>query len=405
MTVSTVSVTRREEQEKQIARFIKFSLVGSAVVHLAALAFVMPFMYLKSDGTEDLIEFIVLEESTLAPEESIQESEALDSPTPEAMEELTPEPMPEAQGVESVIPEPMEELTAEPIPEAQGVESATPEPMEELTAEAQGVESATPEPMPEESESLEEWQETPLAEAPATMESPTSELKTGPLPPQKPLEPLANPAPLPSEDPFTNASPLDPGHSSRIANSNSIQRNEMLTESSNLGRLPDPPEVRTIRARRALPSEFEEESPFDPGAIASGESGDPFESNLDRLSEPLDKGDGTAEGNYGASPRFEEDSNLGMSGDLGNESGEDAIACRSCDRPPLPQIALDNAWDGTVILTADIAPNGTVIEAIIQQSSGYDILDYAAQNQVLTWQFDPSENGQQGRVILVTFER
>jgi hypothetical protein len=124
MPVSTVAAKGREQQEKQIARFIKVSVMGSAVVHLAALAFVMPFINLKSEGTEDPIEFIVLEESTAASEELMPEPEVVESATPEPIEELMPEP----EVVESASLEPIEEL----MPEPEVVESASLEPISPL---------------------------------------------------------------------------------------------------------------------------------------------------------------------------------------------------------------------------------------------------------------------------------
>ncbi|AFY84053.1 TonB family protein [Oscillatoria acuminata] len=407
MTVSTVAAKGREQQEQQIARFIKLSVMGSAVVHLAALAFVMPLINLKSDGTEDPIEFIVLEESTATPEELMPESETIASPTPEP----TPEIMPEPEAVQSPTPEPTPELMPEPeviesptpeptpelMPEPESVASPTPEPTPELMPEPESVASPTPEPL-QEPEPLDGWQETPSAEVPEAMETPRSDLRAEALPRQRPPEPVTEPAPMPPQEmsPFTNSSPLDPGHNSRIANSNNIQGSR-LREPVNPGRLPEVPQVPIVDPIQGQPLPVEEESPFHPGAIANGESEDPFQSNLDRLSEPWEE-------NAGGFPEVEADSTLGGTRNLENESGPEAIACRRCDPPPYPQIALDNAWEGTVILIADIAPDGTVISAEIQQSSDYSILDDAAREQVERWTFDPSEQGQQGLVIPVPFE-
>jgi TonB family protein len=379
MTVSTVAAKGREQQEKQIARFIKVGVIGSAVVHLAALALVMPLINLKSDGTEDPIEFIVLEESTPTPEELMPESEAIASAPPEAIASATPEP----------TPEPTPETTPELMPEPEAIAEPTPEPPPELM----------PEPEP-----LDEWQETPVTEVPEAIATPSSDLQAEPLPRQRPPEPIPEPAPMPPQEmsPLTSASPLDPGHNSRIANYD-IQ-DSTLTEPVNPGRLPEVPDVKIVEENQGLPSVVRDESPFNPGVIVTGEDDDPWESNLDRLSEPGNETEVTPEENVGGFPGVEADSTLSGTRSLENESGSDAIACLRCDRPPYPQIALDNAWEGTVILIADIAPDGTVISVEIQQRSGYDILDDAAQMQVETWQFDPSEQGQQGRVIPVPFE-
>ncbi len=432
MTVSTVAAKGREQQEKQIARFIKVGVMGSAVVHLAALVFVMPLINVKSDGTEDPIEFIVLEESAATPEELMPESEAIAQPTPEPVEELmpeseaiaqpTPEPveelMPESEAIAQPTPEPVEEL----MPESEAIAQPTPEPTAELMPESQAIAEPTPEPeaiaeptpeptpepiqelMPE-PEPLDRGPETPSAEVPEAMETPRSDLRAEPLPRQRPPEPITNPAPLRPQEmsPLTNSSPLDPGHNSRITNNN--RQDSTLTEPVNSGRLPEVPDVKIVEERRGEPSPVRYDSPFNPGAIASGDSDDPWESNLARLSEPWNESEVTPEENTGQFPGVEADSTLGGTRSLGEESGLEAIACRRCDPPTYPQIALENAWEGTVILSVDIAPDGTVISAEIQQSSGYSILDDAAQMQVETWRFDPSEQGEQGRVIPVPFGR
>ncbi|MCT7989141.1 energy transducer TonB [Laspinema olomoucense] len=400
MTDSTVSARGREQQEKQIARFIKFSVMGSAVVHLAVLALPMPFINLKSDGTEEPIEFIVLEESTAELEELMPESEAIASATPEAIaqpeaiESPTAEPTAELMPQPEAIESPTAEPTAELMPQPEAIESPTAEPTAELMAEP------TPEPEP-----LEAGQQTPVAEVAEAIETPRSELRAEALPGQRPPEPIPDPAPMPPQEmsPFTNSSPLDPGHNSRITDSNDIQGDAMGTESLTPQRLPAVPDVKIVAETRGLPSPVRYESPFNPGVIVTGESTDPWESNLDRLSEPWNETEGTPGQNETPLPGVEADSTLGETGNLGNESGLEEIACRRCDPPPYPQLALDNAWEGTVILIADIAPDGTVISSEIQQSSGYGILDDVAREQIKTWKFDPSEQGQQGRVIPVLF--
>ncbi|MGL5194403.1 MAG: TonB family protein, partial [Chroococcales cyanobacterium] len=358
----------------------------------------------------------VVESATPEPTaELMPESEVVESATPEPTAELMPEPevvesatlepieelMPEPEGVESATLEPTPEL----MPEPEVVESATPEPIEELMPEPEGVESATLEPI-EEPELLDAEQETPVAEVPEAIAPPRADLRAEALPRQRPPEPFADPAPMPPQEmsPLTNSSPLDPGHNSRIANSNDIQQGSRLTEPVTPGRLPEVPQVQIVDPTQGQPSPVEDESPFDPGAIASGEFDDPFESNLDRLPEPWNETEVTPEENAGQFPGVEADSTLGETRSLGNESGPSAIACRSCDPPPYPQIAEDNGWEGTVILIADIAPDGTVISLEIQQPSSFEILNNAAKEQVKTWKFDPSEQGQQGRVIPVPFE-
>jgi TonB family protein len=379
----TISATQRAQQEQQIAQFLKFSLVGSAVVHLVALALAMPFIHLTSDGTDEPIAFMVLETSTPLAEEAAE---------PEAVE-----PTP----IASPVPEPMpEEIKPEAIAASESVESATLEPLQEPTPEPDAVNPIPPEPQIE-PDSLDGWEETPVA-VPEAMESPTSPLLAEPLPRQRPLEPYANPAPLTPEevDPMTPASsPLDPGHSSRIANSQDIPGNQRGRDPATLGRLPDPPDLRQFSRTEGPPSEL--------GAIASDEldvSDDPFSSNLDRLSDPFEGIEGTEPNPPHLSSGLEVDGIVGMTPGRENPS-EEGISCLRCDRPQLPQMARETQGGQTVIILADIAPSGTVIWADIEQSSGDDTLDEAALNQILTWTFDPSAEGQIGRIISVTFEQ
>ena len=61
--------------------------------------------------------------------------------------------------------------------------------------------------------------------------------------------------------------------------------------------------------------------------------------------------------------------------------------------PPYPLIAIRLGEAGTVRLHLTISPQGEVTEAAIVRSSGYDDLDRAAQNWVLThWRYRPASH-------------
>ncbi|NLM38307.1 MAG: TonB family protein [Firmicutes bacterium] len=55
--------------------------------------------------------------------------------------------------------------------------------------------------------------------------------------------------------------------------------------------------------------------------------------------------------------------------------------------PVYPRLARRRGWEGTVYLTARIAPDGKVIATEVTQSSGYERLDQAAQEAVGQWRY------------------
>jgi protein TonB len=57
-----------------------------------------------------------------------------------------------------------------------------------------------------------------------------------------------------------------------------------------------------------------------------------------------------------------------------------------------PREAAKNNWEGKVTLLISITNKGNVSEVIIQKSSGYEILDDAAKDNVKKWRFIPARN-------------
>ena len=58
-----------------------------------------------------------------------------------------------------------------------------------------------------------------------------------------------------------------------------------------------------------------------------------------------------------------------------------------------PEIAIDNGWEGRVILKVHVLPNGKPQSISIETSSGHEILDESAVKTVGQWEFEPAKLG------------
>lgn len=63
---------------------------------------------------------------------------------------------------------------------------------------------------------------------------------------------------------------------------------------------------------------------------------------------------------------------------------------QSCGKPVLPDVALHNEYQGTVMLALLLDVDGDIQEARVEQSSGYPILDQAAAEYARSCKFTPS---------------
>jgi protein TonB len=68
-----------------------------------------------------------------------------------------------------------------------------------------------------------------------------------------------------------------------------------------------------------------------------------------------------------------------------------------------PRLAKREEWEGTVILRAQVLPNGRVGAVSIQKSSGHSVLDEAAVSAAKTWSFVPATQGGSPVAGTVTF--
>jgi len=64
---------------------------------------------------------------------------------------------------------------------------------------------------------------------------------------------------------------------------------------------------------------------------------------------------------------------------------------RENKRPAYPALAKTYGYEGTVIISAEILPDGRVGKTKLRKSSGYDILDRAALDGVKPWKFEPAK--------------
>ena len=62
-------------------------------------------------------------------------------------------------------------------------------------------------------------------------------------------------------------------------------------------------------------------------------------------------------------------------------------------RPPYPQTARQQGWEGTVMLRMTIGTGGDVEDVTIKESSGFSELDESAAQSVKSWQFEPAKLG------------
>lgn len=60
-----------------------------------------------------------------------------------------------------------------------------------------------------------------------------------------------------------------------------------------------------------------------------------------------------------------------------------------------PLMAKKRGLEGTVVLKAEILPDGRCGQISIKKTSGYDILDQAALQAVTKWHFTPAKRGEQ----------
>ncbi|MFN5856167.1 MAG: TonB family protein [Pseudanabaenaceae cyanobacterium] len=92
--------------------------------------------------------------------------------------------------------------------------------------------------------------------------------------------------------------------------------------------------------------------------------------------------------------------NNGISANNGNQgsnqgNGRGRIRCQECSKPQYPDSARERRLEGAATVAVDIAPDGSVTNVRIMQSSGHPELDEAAINAARGWRFEASATGRQ----------
>ncbi len=64
------------------------------------------------------------------------------------------------------------------------------------------------------------------------------------------------------------------------------------------------------------------------------------------------------------------------------------------ERPPYPQVARTQGWEGIVVLRIVVGAGGDVENVKTQTSSRYPALDESAAQSIKTWRFDPAKDGE-----------
>ena len=65
----------------------------------------------------------------------------------------------------------------------------------------------------------------------------------------------------------------------------------------------------------------------------------------------------------------------------------------SSSKPLYPRVARESGWEGTVIVRTLITTDGVPSRVEIRKSCGHEALDFAAQEAIKTWKFQPAKDG------------
>lgn len=144
MSISSFCLEQREKERETLKKFLAFSLIGSAVLHVV-LAFTIGWLYEEAAIAEEPIEVIIVEEpDTLEPEKEPEPETPEPTPTPVATP--TPQKLVETETPDPIQPQPeVQEPPPQPIRQPEPEVTPSPEPIPEAP-EPEVVEQPTPPP-------------------------------------------------------------------------------------------------------------------------------------------------------------------------------------------------------------------------------------------------------------------
>lgn len=216
MSFSSVSEAYRQQQEENLKKYILWSLIASAGIHVALLPLSLNFIQ-KAAFSEEAIEFIVVEETPPEVKEPAPKPEAAKPEIPEPEPTPEPEATPEPEPVKAEQPEPIQQ--PEPVaPAPLGTTQQTPPPEQTVR---QSSSSAPPVETPKTNEPV-----TPPVSPPQSRTEPTNPLDniTPPNTPPETTEPLKDTTPeerpVPPESSRSEAPAPPPIRNEQPGNSN-----------------------------------------------------------------------------------------------------------------------------------------------------------------------------------------
>lgn len=110
-------------------------------------------------------------------------------------------------------------------------------------------------------------------------------------------------------------------------------------------------------------------------------------------------GDGDSGSGTGGGAGAGTGSGSGGTGGAGRGGGIINPGISSRVDPDYPEQARRSGWEGTVVLSIQILPNGRPGDVSVYRSSGYEVLDDAAVDAVRQWRFIPARERSSGQSI------
>ncbi len=382
MTISSLIATHREQEHHNVARILRWGLLGSIVLHgslLASIRWQAPPVALEPEE----VEMVVLSPSSELNDESLtgsrtgevllagdgQASSSIDRAmewgeslaAPLAIPVAIIQPVAVIQPVEAAI-QPVE-AAIQPATAASSLATTPNAPLPSATA-------ATPQLSPEPNPIL---SETPSAEPSPIVTPVPSPLAT------------ASPSPLPSNTPASITRPLASALPNASSSADSRSPTSSFSGTLSSGRL----NTAAARGNRHVGTVGQQPRAGNGVGIGTGNNtGNSTANSTDNST----NGDRSGNSVGTATPQTTATTS---SPPPASNLQRQRPACISCPRPPSVRDG-DRVVEGTVRVIYDISPDGRPINIRLRVSSGNAALDRATLETVQQWRFTPSTEGYTG---------